>query len=184
MNPIKVPDAAKTNRPDCTLVRMGPPRGVSDDDCGTVEMLISAGTDRIPGMDGRAQYAYYRPTDAELDQLRAGGFIEIAQYGHVVQPFSAVIWPGDSNADGATTPGDPAAYASTPGEFAARWNARTEEERARWLVDLIDLSAAADRLPGRLAAVWNEGYSAGWADVDNQTAGTSSETPNPHGRPA
>jgi hypothetical protein len=32
--------------------------------------------------------------------------------------------------DGATLTGDPAAQPSTPGEFAARWNERTEEERA------------------------------------------------------
>jgi hypothetical protein len=34
---------------------------------------------------------------------------------------------------GATEPGDRAAYASNPGEFAARWNARSEDERSAWL---------------------------------------------------
>lgn len=93
MNPIPIPDAAKSARPDCRAVSMGPPRGVSDDDCGTVEMLIST-VATIPGFGGRAHYAYYRPTDAEIDLLLNGGFIEVAQYGHVVQPFSATVWGG------------------------------------------------------------------------------------------
>jgi hypothetical protein len=93
MDPIRVPDAAKAGRPDCKLISMGPPPGVSDDDCGTVEMLISPDAARIPGFAGRAQYAYYRPTPEEIEDLRNGGFIEFAQYGQVVQPFSATVWP-------------------------------------------------------------------------------------------
>lgn len=54
-----------------------------------------------------------------------------------------------SRLDGATSPGDPAAYPGTPGEFAARWNERTEDERAVWLADLVRLSEAADRRPLR-----------------------------------
>lgn len=38
-----------------------------------------------------------------------------------------------SDLEGATTPGEPNAYPSTPGEFAARWNALDEEQRAGWL---------------------------------------------------
>lgn len=93
MNPIPVPDQAKAGRPECKLVSMGPPQGVSDDDCGTVEMLISPIVGAIPGFGGRPQYAYYRPTEDELEELRKGGFIEFAQYGTVVQPFSATVWP-------------------------------------------------------------------------------------------
>jgi hypothetical protein len=96
MNPIRVPEAAKAGRPECVAVSMGPPPGVSDDDCGTVEMLISPDAGRIRGFAGRAQYAYYRPTEPELEQLRAGGFIEFAQYGQVVQPFSAAVWPAET----------------------------------------------------------------------------------------
>jgi hypothetical protein len=91
MIPIPVPDEAKAERLDCRLVAMGPPRGVSDDDCGTVEMLI--GGQPLPGFTGRAQYAYYRPTPEELEQLLAGGFLELCQIGNVVQPFSLAVWP-------------------------------------------------------------------------------------------
>jgi hypothetical protein len=42
MNPIPVPDNVKAGRPDHRLVSMGPPRGVSDDDCGTAEEHVHA----------------------------------------------------------------------------------------------------------------------------------------------
>lgn len=104
MIPVPIPDEARTTRDYCQPVRMGPPPGVADEDCGTVEMLvepIARAGQRIPGFRGRAQYAYYRPTAEELEELRRGGFIEFAQYGQVVQPFSATIWPGErSNGDG------------------------------------------------------------------------------------
>lgn len=90
MNPISIPDEAKRGRFWCKPVSMGPPPGVNDDDCGTVEMLIADHADH-PGI-GRGQYAYFRPTPAELEILNAGGFIEFAQYGDVVQPFGAAVW--------------------------------------------------------------------------------------------
>jgi hypothetical protein len=76
MEPVPVPEAAKTARPDCSVVSMGPPRGVSDDDCGTAQMLVSGVGADIPGFPARRNYAYFRPTEAELEQLRKGGFIE------------------------------------------------------------------------------------------------------------
>jgi hypothetical protein len=91
MNPIRVPDSAKASRPWCRVVSMGPPAGVSDDDCGTVEMLVAPVETASRGI-GRGQYAYFRPTPAELATLNAGGFIEFAQYGDVVQPFGAAVW--------------------------------------------------------------------------------------------
>jgi len=80
---------------------MGPPPGVSDADCGTVEMLLEPHHVQArnvfhrahPAGIGRAQYAYFRPSEEELETLRNGGFIELCQYGSVVQPFSAAVWP-------------------------------------------------------------------------------------------
>lgn len=101
MNPIPIPAAAHAGRPWCSAVAMGPPPGVSGDDCGTVEMLIDyTEREKIPGFPARAQYAYYRPTETELEHLRNGGFIELCQYGSVVQPFSAVVWPSPPPAHG------------------------------------------------------------------------------------
>lgn len=91
MNPIPVPASARAGRPECQLVNMGPPAGVSDDDCGTAQMLI--GGQALPGFRGRAQYAYFRPSLAELELLNAGGFLEMCQIGNVVQPFSLAVWP-------------------------------------------------------------------------------------------
>lgn len=95
METIPVPESAKAGRPECVVVAMGPPRGVSDEDCGTAEMLVSPPGERLPGYPSRVNYAYYRPSAAEIEQLRNGGFIEFAQYGNVVQPFSATIWSGE-----------------------------------------------------------------------------------------
>lgn len=48
-----------------------------------------------------------------------------------------------SDLDGATELGFPNALAGTPGQFAARWNAHTEEERAVWLRDQQDAAQTA-----------------------------------------
>jgi len=56
---------------------MGPPVGVSASDCGTAPMLVARESD-VPGF-GRANYAYYRPSPAEILLLTEGGFIEFAQ---------------------------------------------------------------------------------------------------------
>lgn len=93
MNPVPVPPEARIDRPDCSHARMGPPPGVSDDDCGTVEMLLEPVTTLHPGGIPRGQYAYFQPSAEELEQLQAGGYIEVAQYGLSVQPFGARIVP-------------------------------------------------------------------------------------------
>jgi len=90
MNPIAVPDSAKINRPWCQLVSMGPPPGVSDDDCGTAEMLIAPIESALPGV-GRGQHAYFRPSADQARVLLAGGYLEFTQWGMVVQPFSAEV---------------------------------------------------------------------------------------------
>jgi len=74
---------------------MGPPPGVKDEDCGTVEMLIDENR-AIPGFSGRSNRVYYRPSQYDLEALFKGGFIEFVQYGNVVQPFSAAIWPSET----------------------------------------------------------------------------------------
>jgi len=76
---------------------MGPPQGVADEDCGTVEMLIAEDSTIRGYNSGRPQYAYYRPNEREIEILKTGGFIEFCQYGRVVQPFSATIWGGTEN---------------------------------------------------------------------------------------
>lgn len=89
MEPIAVPDTAKARHPEALLVAMGPPAGMSDEDCGTAEMLVDP-VDLL-GIGGRGQYAYFKPNAYELAILNDGGVIEFCQYGRVVQPFSATV---------------------------------------------------------------------------------------------
>jgi len=102
MIPIPVPERAKVGRPYCKVVSMGPPSGVKDEDCGTVEMLISPKSDIAGYPLGRANYAYYQPSVQDLVLLKQGGFIEFAQYGQVVQPFSVQTWAGPTTPQGAS----------------------------------------------------------------------------------
>lgn len=94
MNPTTVPESAKAAHPDHRTVSMGPPRGVSDDDCGTAEMLIGS-RPAMPGFEGRDQFAFFKPTEADLAVLNAGGYLVMNQLGTVVQPFSLGVWPSD-----------------------------------------------------------------------------------------
>lgn len=48
-----------------------------------------------------------------------------------------------SRLEGATESGDPATVPVVPGEFAARWNAKTEEERAGFLRAMYEASDKA-----------------------------------------
>ena len=98
MEPTKVPESAKRAYPNHGLIDMGPPRGVSDDVCGTAEMLLGR-TPTMPGFGGRDQLAFFKPSRDELFELNAGGYLVMNQLGNVVQPFSLGVWPADSEAD-------------------------------------------------------------------------------------
>lgn len=50
-----------------------------------------------------------------------------------------------SELDGATDPGDPRCHSSSPGEFAARWNSRTEEQQAQHLLWIQEDAEDAQR---------------------------------------
>ncbi|MDN4173940.1 hypothetical protein QWY28_13345 [Nocardioides sp. SOB77] len=87
MNPIPIPPEAASARATCKALRIGPPRGVSDADCGTVESLVGISPDGYP------MYAnYWRPTKAQLEALAAGGFIELIQYAPRMTMHSMTVW--------------------------------------------------------------------------------------------
>lgn len=90
MDPIEIPDEARATRPGCFPVSMGPPKGVSPDECGTAEMLVSPVS--LSSGVGRPHYAYFRPSAEDLERLNAGGFLELALYGNGVQPFGLAAW--------------------------------------------------------------------------------------------
>ncbi len=89
MTPIPVPAQVRVARPQLCVRPIGPPRGMSDEEVGTVEALVGS-------MDGMPVYAdYWRPTKAQLDMLNAGGFIELIQYTPQMNMHSMTVWsPG------------------------------------------------------------------------------------------
>ena len=98
MNPIRVPESAKSAHPTHVLIDMGPPSGVSDDDCGTAQMLLGT-KPAMPGFAGRDQLAFFKPSEADLALLNAGGYLVMNQLGTIVQPFSLGVWPAEKDGD-------------------------------------------------------------------------------------
>ncbi len=90
-NPVPVPVLAKALRPEGTVIDMGAPRrtdGTPVPDVATANMMVLP--DAHPEL-GHMFLAYYRPTPAQLLALADGGYIEVAQYGAFVQPFSLAV---------------------------------------------------------------------------------------------
>lgn len=98
MTPIPIPDAAAQARPTFRALHIGPPRGVSDEDCGTVESLTGRSPEGYPMLCD-----YWRPTPEQLDALRNGGFIELIQYAPQMVMHSMTVWPADHTDRGDTT---------------------------------------------------------------------------------
>jgi hypothetical protein len=96
MNPVAVPENAKAAHPGHLLVSMGPPVGVSGEECGTAQMLIG-NRPVMPGFGGHDQLAFFRPTEHDLAVLNAGGLLVMNQIGFTVQPFSLGVWTEPSH---------------------------------------------------------------------------------------
>jgi hypothetical protein len=94
MTPVPIPPEAAASRPHLKAISVGPPPGVSDADCGTVESLAGI-------QDGYPMYAdYWRPTPEQLEALAAGGFIELIQYAPRMVMHSMTVWDiGSEQAD-------------------------------------------------------------------------------------
>lgn len=72
--------------------------------------------------------------------------VEIGGERMTERQFDAARYPllhPTSDLDGATDPGSPATMPATPGEFAARWNSKTEEQRAAFLQAMQEASDRA-----------------------------------------
>jgi hypothetical protein len=95
MTPIPIPPEAAASRPSLKALRVGPPPGVSDADCGTVESLAGISDEGYP------MYAnYWRPTTEQLDALQRGGFIELIQYTPRMAMHSMTVWEVPAIDDG------------------------------------------------------------------------------------
>lgn len=95
MTPIPIPPEAAATRPECRALRIGPPPGVSDADCGTLESLVGKSPEGYPMYAG-----YWRPDAEQLEALAAGGFIELIQYAPRMVMHSMTVWDvGSEQAD-------------------------------------------------------------------------------------
>lgn len=86
MEPIPVPAIAEAARPWAHKRAVGPPIGLSDEDCGTVEALV--GEEQF----GTVYRDYWRPTADQLQILNEGGFIELAQYTPQMMMHAMTVW--------------------------------------------------------------------------------------------
>lgn len=86
MTPIPIPPEAAAARPDFRALAIGPPPGVSDDECGTVGALVGV-------LSGYPAFAdYWRPTADQLEILQRGGFLELIQYAPRMIMHSLTVW--------------------------------------------------------------------------------------------
>ena len=67
------------------------------------------------------------------------------RFGRCASELRGVVGGRVTALDGATTLGDPAAFSADAGEFAARWNATTKEDREQWVHGMAALCVAATR---------------------------------------
>lgn len=87
MQPIPVPENVKRARPQLAVRRIGPPRGFSDKEVGTVEALVGYIDDMSAFCD------YWKPSAADIEALQKGAFIELIQYTPQMMMHSMTIWP-------------------------------------------------------------------------------------------
>ena len=81
MRPIKVPNQARKANPTYTLVSVGPPQGISEDDCGTIESL-QGDIVEVGSFDGMHEIrVYWEPTPEELNNLDQGSVVELVFIG-------------------------------------------------------------------------------------------------------
>lgn len=85
-----LPERAISGHPHAKAMLIGPPAGVSREDCGDAHVLVSdehAGD----GM-GHTFWSYFRPTEQELARLNAGGFVELTIRGGALVPHAVAIY--------------------------------------------------------------------------------------------
>lgn len=93
MNPIPVPEAMKTLYPDLEVYQVGPPPGMTEQECGTVEAL--AGQVQFDETRLMPVYAdFWKPTEAELAMLNSGGLLELRLYCPQLVMHSLSVHPG------------------------------------------------------------------------------------------
>lgn len=92
MEPVDIPDDARAYYPNSKEISVGPPKGIADEDCGTVKALCGNVNENGGAFDGApAMRVYYKPNALELELLRMGKAIEFAFYSNVMPVHSVGI---------------------------------------------------------------------------------------------
>jgi hypothetical protein len=131
MSAVPVPDVIRKRRPDTVLAAMGPPAGVSDTDCQTVEALVGL----FAGMPAVADY--FKPDDEQLDTLRDGGVIEFVQYAPRMVMHSVSVWPAaERDPDTPQQPTPLGRFILTASALIDEFPIASEETRAKLVQDL------------------------------------------------
>lgn len=93
MDPCGVPPIVKRARPWLKAMHIGPPPGISDEECGTVESLYG-------DISGYSAYTdYWKPTPEQLEMLNKGGVIEFVQYTQQMVMHSVGVWLDEETSD-------------------------------------------------------------------------------------
>lgn len=91
MQPTAVPQVAKNVRPDARCFPVGPPPGISDDDCGTIEAQVDR--DHLTG--GNCWRVFWKPTPDEIIDLSQGGCVELAFWAPQLVMHSLAVLGAD-----------------------------------------------------------------------------------------
>jgi len=90
MTPTPVPKIAKQARPWARVFPVGPPIGISDNACGTVEAMHDV--ENVDGVQCPVYRDYWKPSEEQLKMLNEGGFIELAQYAPQMIMHAMTVW--------------------------------------------------------------------------------------------
>ena len=87
MDPIPVPPEAFASRPGFRVLNIGPPAGMTEEKCASVEAFVG-----YSEAGGLMIADYWRPTPEQLAVLNEGGFVELIQYAPAMVMHSMTVW--------------------------------------------------------------------------------------------
>lgn len=80
MEAQEIPESIQESYPSFKKIDMGPPAGVAEEDCYTLQVLAGQVSEGV--FDGAAMFrSYWKPSEVELDIIKNGGYIELVLIG-------------------------------------------------------------------------------------------------------
>ena len=90
MNIVPVPGNAKASMPWGVVRTFGPPQEGGPKNCGSAEVL----SEQLDGYTTPpVHHGYFKPSEHDLAVLNAGGYVDVQQWGDVLQPFGCGVFP-------------------------------------------------------------------------------------------